>query len=348
MEKITIQLKKPYDVYIGQGILAQSGKLISQVKKPANALIISDSNVFPLYGATVKHSLEQAGFKIKEYVFPAGEKSKNMATIVDILEFMASQKISRSDLVIALGGGVCGDMAGFAAAIYQRGLPFVQIPTTLLAAVDSSVGGKTGVDLAAGKNLVGAFHQPALVICDIACFDTLSNDIYLDGLGEVVKYGCILDAALFARLAQPDFRQDIAAIVATCIKLKAAIVIEDEFDTGRRQILNFGHSLGHAIEVLSNFEISHGKAVAIGMYLIEKSAQSPFAASIKELLNSLGLATDCPFTAAEIAAKAGHDKKILNGKLNLILLEEIGHAYLKPIDLSELAAFIKRGLDDAH
>ncbi len=344
MENIVIALKKPYTVTVGSDLLKDCGAIISKLKKACKVMVISDSNVFPLYGNKVIASLESAGFTTGHYVFEAGEQSKTLAVVGDMVENMARCGISRTDIVVALGGGVTGDMAGFASAIYQRGIPFVQIPTTLLAAVDSSVGGKTGADLLAGKNLVGAFHQPLAVICDTDTFDTLPKAVLNDGLCEVIKYGCILDKELFDMLGEQKFEQNIVEIVSRCVKLKGDIVVEDEFDTGRRQILNFGHTMGHAIEALSDFQITHGRAVAMGMYYIEKADNSTTATEIKDVLDKYDIDISCDFTGEMIAQKAGNDKKIRDGKLNLILLNEIGDCRIEPTEISTLESFFEGGL----
>ncbi len=343
MKKIIVETKPSYEVIISKDILKNCGETIREITKANTAFIISDSNVFPLYGQTVVNSLTSNGFLVKNFCFPAGETSKSLQTVEKILETMVEDKISHSDIIIALGGGIVGDVAGFCSATYLRGIPFIQIPTTLLAAVDSSVGGKTGVNLTSGKNLVGAFNQPKLVLCDINTFDTLSEEIIKDGLCEVIKYGCILDENLFNNLLKDDFKESIEDIVARCVKIKADVVKNDELDKGIRQILNFGHTIAHSIESLSNYSIPHGRAVATGMYMIEKSNNPNNAKKIKEILDIYNINTECEFTIKDLAYKATSDKKVRSGKLNLILLNSIGSARIEPIDLDKIEEFFKKG-----
>ncbi len=343
MKKVEVNVSKPYNVIIGDGILSNVGKHIAKEKKPCKAIIISDNSVEELYGEVVEKSLENEGYTVLKFIFPPGEKSKTLNVAMDILNFLAENKISRSDILIALGGGVVGDITGFCAAVYLRGIAFVQIPTTILSAVDSSVGGKTGVDLVAGKNLVGAFHHPILVLCDIEAFKTLEKDVYKDGLCEVIKYGCILDNELFQLLLEGDFESRTEEIVERCISLKAQIVCQDEFDNGIRQILNFGHTIGHAIESLSDYSISHGKAVGIGMYMIEKAAGSGFHMEIKEILEKYKIDIATNYKGFEIAEKAKSDKKISGDSINLILLEKIGKAKIVSIPLEDIKDFFVKG-----
>jgi len=305
--------------------------LTAQVKKPCRVMLVSDDIVYALYGGTVKQSYENAGFAVHSFVFPNGERAKNMDTLAELLEAMAGEGITRADLVVALGGGVTGDLAGFAAAAYLRGVPYVQIPTTFLAAIDSSVGGKTGVNLAAGKNLAGAFHQPIAVFCDPDVFATLPPEVFRDGLCEAVKYGCIADRALFDTLAG-DIDQELENIVATCVDIKRVLVEKDEFDKGERQLLNFGHTPGHAIEKQSGYKISHGHAVGMGMVIMGGA----FAGQIQALLQSHGIDTRCPYSAKELAEAALSDKKRSGGKISLVRLKTIGEAYLHEINVTEL------------
>ena len=272
MKVISVKTSEKYDVIVGSAIIPQIGTYLSELKTDCKAAIISDSNVWPLYGSCVSESLDNAGISPVHYVFPAGEASKNANTYLKILNFLAENQITRSDLIVALGGGVVGDITGFTAATYLRGISYVQIPTSLLAMVDSSVGGKTAIDLPAGKNLVGAFKQPRLVLCDIDTLHTLPERLFLDGCAEVIKYAMLYDEPLFnaLQISGPDF--DRETVIARCIGLKRDVVQEDEFDNGSRQRLNFGHTIGHAIEARSDFQISHGQAVAAGMAIITKAA----------------------------------------------------------------------------
>ena len=353
MKRITINASTQYDIVIGHGILCDAGSLCREALGSAcHVCIVTDDTVASLYLDTLRASLEGAGFKAECFVFPHGEPSKSTETLVALWEFLAEHRLTRSDALIALGGGVVGDLCGFAAATYLRGIRFVQIPTTLLAAVDSSVGGKTGVDLRAGKNLAGAFHQPSLVLCDAATLDTLSPEIFADGCAEVVKYGVIRDRALFDALSG-DIRSEIESleeIIARCVRHKAEIVESDEFDHGTRQLLNLGHTVGHAIEACSEMRVSHGSAVAMGMVIVTRAAISlglcpaEDLSSLISLLKSLGLPTECPYSAAELTDVALADKKRAGDKLTLVLPFGIGDSRLYPIPVGELSSILEKGL----
>ena len=345
MKTIHVHASKCYNVMIGSDLLADLGSLLSTVcKKAGRAAIISDSNVWPLYGNIVSKSLADSGYQVMHYVFPAGEASKNAETYLHILNFLAENKVTRSDLLIALGGGVVGDMTGFAAATYLRGVSYVQVPTTLLAMVDSSVGGKTAINLPAGKNLVGAFNQPHHVLCDINTLNSLPENVFRDGCAEVIKYGVIYDKKLFAHLAEkgPDF--DREAVIARCVELKRDVVSQDEFDTGARQMLNYGHTIGHGIEAQSCFTITHGQAVAIGMAIVAKSACPAIYDELTQVLTKFGLPTTTTFTAEQLYTSALSDKKRAGGSVNLIIPTAIGSCNIVPTDVSKLKLFIEEGL----
>lgn len=262
MNTVTVRASRQYDILIGQGLLPTLGAEAKKLGKAQKVCVISETTVYPLYGAVAEESLKSAGFSVVSYVFPAGEESKNGLIFLDLLNFLAENQLTRSDLIVALGGGVVGDLAGFAAASYLRGIRFIQVPTTLLAAVDSSVGGKTAIDLPAGKNLAGAFCQPSLVLCDTDTLNSLPLDIFRDGCAEVIKYGVLYDPKLFAHLEEKGLSFDREAVITRCVELKRDVVMEDEFDTGARMKLNLGHTVGHGVEAKSHFAISHGKAVA--------------------------------------------------------------------------------------
>ncbi len=344
MKRINVEVSKPYEVLLGKGLLRNIGEDISKLNKNCKIAIITDEIVGTLYSERLMKSLEKTGYTVVKFEFEPGEKSKTINKAADILTFLAENQISKSDLLIGLGGGVVGDLTGFCASIYLRGIPFVQVPTTILAAVDSSVGGKTGVDLPAGKNLVGTFYQPALVICDTETFDTLEEDIYIDGMCEVIKYGCILDKSLFDLILEEDFKANIEKIVEECIRLKAYVVAQDEFDGGIRQILNFGHTIGHGIEALSNYQISHGRAVAIGMYMIEKASGNGYDKEIKKILDKYNIESETEYSPKELAQKAKSDKKINQGNINLIVLEKIGKAKISPMSVDRLEDFFSKGV----
>lgn len=271
MKKLTVNVGKTYEIIIEKGIMQECGAYIKKVSSAKKVCVITDSNVAPLYLDRVVSGLEKEGYEVFSFIFKAGESSKTTAVIVEMVEFLAEKGLTRKDLVVALGGGVCGDMAGFAAAVYLRGIDFVQIPTTLLSQVDSSVGGKTGVDLPQGKNLCGAFHQPVLVLIDPLALHTLSDHYFSDGMGEVIKAGCIKSAQLFEKIENKDVKENIEEIIFECVDIKRGVVERDEKEQGERALLNFGHTIGHGIEKLHNFSgVSHGEAVGIGMLMISE------------------------------------------------------------------------------
>lgn len=346
MITVPIQTTKPYNVYIGKGLLAQAGSLMADRIAPCSAVLVSDSTVTPLYADEAASSLAAAGYEVTRYVFPAGEASKNWTILGSLLEFLAQSQLTRSDILVALGGGVTGDLTGFAASIYLRGIRYVQIPTTLLACVDSSVGGKTAVDLQAGKNLAGAFWQPQLVICDTDTLKTLSDHIFLDGVSESIKYGIIRDFQLFCDIESGGFDAHCDKIIAECISMKGDIVAEDEFDKGTRELLNYGHTLGHAVEKCSNFSISHGHAVAIGMNMAASIAArigyctSKCAHQIQQSLLKLGFSLDCPYSKEELLPVVLLDKKRKGDIIDFILPKEIGCCEIYPVKIKDLEEFL--------
>ena len=344
MKTVHVTASKDYDVIIGSGLLQSLGNYASTVKKASKVCIVSETNIWPLYGNQAKQSLQDAGFEVIEYVFRAGEQFKNAAVYLDLLYFLADNQITRTDLIIALGGGVVGDMAGFAAATYMRGIPFIQVPTTLLSAVDSSIGGKTAIDLPVGKNLVGAFYQPRLVLCDTDCLTTLPEDIFRDGCAEVIKYGVLYDPDLFTHLAEHGLDFDREMVISRCVELKRNVVAEDEFDTGSRMKLNLGHTIGHGAEVQSHFEISHGKAVAIGMAIVSRASNCPDSNRICSLLAKFDLPCSCSYSANTLAQVAFSDKKRTGSSIYLILPHRIGNCSVTSIPVKDLPTFIEEGL----
>lgn len=346
-ETIRVNAGKGYDILVGRGILGRSGELISQVSTNQKAVVVTDSNVEPLYGAGVVKSLEACGIRASLFTFPAGETSKNHHTLIDLYGFLAAQDMTRSDLIIAVGGGVTGDIAGFAAATYLRGLDFIQIPTTLLAQIDSSIGGKTGVDLKEGKNLVGAFWQPKLVLCDPDTLSTLEPRVFSDGMAECIKHACILDRKLFNDLEACGHIDSILdEMICSNIKIKAGVVERDEREKGERMLLNFGHTLGHAIEKIFQYETySHGEAVAIGMVLMTRQAEKNGltkpgnAERIALLLKKYGLPDCCPKSLDDITGAAINDKKRSGDKIRIVLLEEIGKSFVHTLPVSEIPRF---------
>ncbi len=344
MKTIEVSTSKNYQIHIGSGLLPTLGQQVKSVCDASKVAIVSDSNVFPLYGQTACDSLRSVGLEVVEFVFPAGEASKNGVTYLQLLNFLAENKLTRSDCLIALGGGVVGDLTGFAAATYLRGISYMQVPTTLLAAVDSSVGGKTAIDLDAGKNLCGAFWQPSLVLCDIDTLSTLPDDVFRAGCAEVIKYGVLYDSQLFDHLTQMGLCFDREAVITRCVELKRNVVQEDEFDTGARMKLNLGHTIGHAVEAQSNFTISHGEAVAIGMSIVAKAAGCACAEKIITTIRKFGLPTTTEFTAESLCDVALSDKKRFGDTMNLIIPTRIGDCCLQALPVEELKSFIEAGL----
>lgn len=341
--KLTVNLgENSYPIYIEKGILSDAGTYISDIFKGKRIMVISDDNVFPLYGDKLLDSLNS--YECHTLVLPHGEPTKDFQTLPTVYSALLDAKLTRSDLIIALGGGVIGDLAGFAAASYLRSIKLVQIPTSLLAQVDSSVGGKVAVDLPQGKNLVGAFFHPKMVLIDPTVLDTLPPHFISDGMGEVIKYGCIKDATLFDQLCShssfDDLKPELADIIARCVDIKRIVVEADQFDTGERMLLNFGHTLAHTIEQYHHYEReSHGEAVAIGMYQITKMAEEKgltetgCADRIKKTLDIYGLPSSCGIPMDDLKAAVTLDKKNLNGKLNVVLLKTVGESYVHPTDV---------------
>ena len=350
MKSISVQASQQYQVMIGKDILSDAGLYINQVKSGCKAAIISDSHVWPIYGATVEHSLSAVGFEPVAFVFQAGEASKNATTYLEILNFLAVHNVTRSDVIVALGGGVVGDISGFAAATFLRGVSYIQIPTSLLAMVDSSVGGKTAIDLPAGKNLVGAFKQPSLVLCDVSVLGTLPREEFLDGCAEVIKYGMLYDSELIQYLLKTGPAFDLETVITKCVTFKRDVVKEDEFDTGARQKLNLGHTIGHGIESCSNFGITHGQAVAAGMAIVTRAAVSKSICSndvymqLETLLKLFELPTQTEFTSEKLYQAALSDKKRSGDSVSLIIPRDIGNCEIRSIPVSELESFIEAGL----
>lgn len=351
MTTVPVNASRQYDVRIGAGLLSDTGVALRRVCGGDSVMLVCGDIVESLYADVVQRSLESAGYRVCRFVYPHGEASKTAETYLSLLNALAEHGLTRSDCIAALGGGVTGDLAGFAAATYQRGISYIQIPTTLLAAVDSSVGGKTAIDLAAGKNLAGAFYQPALVLCDHTALDTLPHEIFSDGCAEIIKYGVIWSKSLFEQLKRP-IRPQIEDIIAQCVTIKRDIVQQDEFDTGLRGILNFGHTIGHAIETCSHFSVSHGSAVAIGMALIAKASYlagicpETCVHEIYGLLRQYSLPTQTTYSPDALLSAMHSDKKRTGTRITLILPEEIGKCRLENMTLSDMNAFLRPALED--
>ena len=350
--ELKVKTSSPYRIVIEPGCLSSIGaEARGLFQERGKAMIISDSNVFPLYGGAVKASLEAAGFEPYSFVFPAGEASKQLCVIQEMYAALAEHRFTRTDFIVALGGGVTGDMAGFAAATFLRGMGFLQIPTSLLAQIDSSVGGKTGVDLPQGKNLVGAFHQPRLVLIDPHTLVTLPPRYFADGMGEAVKYGCIKSRPLFDMIRSCDMKNNpdiLADMIYQCVDCKRQVVEKDEFDTRERMLLNFGHTLGHALEKLHHFSgLSHGEAVGVGMVWIARAGEKHgltkpgTAKEIAGALSQYGLPVSDPAPLSSVTEATAMDKKGAGGSLNLILLKEIGHSFLYPVDRDTINSFLE-------
>jgi 3-dehydroquinate synthase len=351
MKTITVNASKNYDVLIGSGLLDDAGTLIRKTVGGQSAAVIADNNVSALYGKRLADTLEKNNYHEAQYVFPNGESSKNAETFISILSFLADMKLSRTDVVVALGGGVTGDLAGFAAACYMRGINFVQIPTTLLAMVDSSVGGKTAINLSAGKNLAGAFYQPNLVLCDVSLLSTLTSGVFRDGCAEVIKYGVFADRALFESL-KTCVNEHYESVIARCVEIKRDIVAEDEFENGSRKLLNLGHTVGHAIELLSNYRTPHGHAVAAGMAIVTRAAvrmdmcEIQSLSEITQILRQYNLPENTSYEADKLATACLSDKKRDGDNFTMIFPIEIGKCVLKKIPVGEMEAVIRLGLEE--
>ena len=349
MKTLTVALPgREYDILIERGLLDRAGELCkATLPRTRKLAVVTDANVGPLYAEKVKTSLEQAGFVVQVTTLPAGEHTKCVDNLSLLWESFMTFGLTRTDAVVALGGGVMGDLAGFAASTVLRGVDFVQIPTTLLAQVDSSVGGKVAIDLKAGKNLAGAFWQPKLVLMDPDVLNTLDDKTFADGMAEVIKYGCIRDGEFFAFLEQHPSRaaimEQIEHVLFTCCDLKREVVVDDERDTGVRMLLNFGHTLGHAYELAGNYDLwTHGQAVAAGMV---KAAELGLALGmtpegtaerITALLERFALPTSIDCTHEQYADAVGLDKKGTGENISLILLESIGNAVARKMPKAEV------------
>ena len=330
------------DILIETGLLDHAGEAILDTFSPSRVHIVSDSTVAPLYLAQLA---AQITLPVSHTVIPAGEEHKRLATVEAIYHDMLQAGMTRKDLVIALGGGVVGDITGFAAATFLRGVALCQIPTTLLAQVDSSVGGKTGVDLPEGKNLVGAFYQPRLVLIDPAVLATLPDGTFADGMAEVVKYGYIANKEILDMVGRPDYKENIERIIYECVKIKRDVVAIDEHDTGLRMILNFGHTIGHAAEKLGNYtDLTHGQAVAVGMAAAMRLSallgNADLTAPLVALLQHIGLPTELQYDREAIFGALLSDKKKFGGVVNFILVREPGRAEITPIEAEKLHEYI--------
>ena len=350
METISVHASRDYEVRIGSGLLTRTGELSAPLIKGRHAMIVSDSNVWPLYGSMVQASLEDAGFQVDHFIFPAGEQSKNTDTLVRLLTYLAQMDMTRSDAVFALGGGVTGDMAGLAASLYLRGIPCVQLPTSLLSVVDSSVGGKTAVDLPEGKNLVGTFTQPHLVLCDTNVLATLSPQVEAEGWAEIIKYGMIRSQELINFLLENTPGTDIEWVIAHCVSIKRDVVAQDEQDNAVRQVLNFGHTIGHAIERCSGYSLYHGEGVAMGMAIMtracarQKKCPPACWTVLETLLDKYHLPKTTDKSVDELLEAAHADKKRRGDAITLIQPEVLGRCGLYPTNYDELRRVLELGM----
>ncbi|MCL2374877.1 MAG: 3-dehydroquinate synthase [Treponema sp.] len=341
-----------YDICLSSGLLHGIGGVMREIAAGAQTIaVVTDDTVKTLYAPGVCESIQGAGFRSEIFSIPPGEASKNSGIYLALLDWLAQNKMTRSDAIVALGGGVVGDLAGFAAATYMRGISLAQVPTTLLAMVDSSVGGKTAIDLPSGKNLAGAFYQPSVVLCDPDVLATLPPETFSDGCAEVVKYGMIRPCGILETLADIPIRQQLAQTIQTCVTIKRDIVQADEFDAGERQLLNFGHTIGHAIEHLSRYEVSHGRAVAIGMSIITRAAvrkslcPPECQTALERALAQCGLPIRAGFPPQAIFEAALNDKKRSGSMITEIIPRSPGSCDLRKMPAADLAEWIEAGLE---
>lgn len=348
MARVTVDASVKYDVIIENGAFEKIGAIAGSVLSIGKVCLVADETTNSLFGERAKKLLSDAGFEVLPYVVAVGEQSKSAESYIGLLNFLAENHLTRTDALIALGGGVVGDLTGFAAATYLRGIRLVQIPTTLLSAVDSSVGGKTAINLDAGKNLAGAFYQPGAVICDTDIIRTLPENIFADGMAEVIKYGMIKSEKVLG-LCRDGAHENLDGLISECVRIKRDVVAKDEFDRGLRGLLNFGHTPAHAIEKLSSYKISHGRAVAIGMCIMTRAAErmglcGKLSDELSELLEKYGLPASCPFTAEEMYGIILSDKKRSGDSITLVVPSARGECVLRKVPLSEAEEFIKLGL----
>ena len=348
MDTIHIQASTSYDVIIKRHSLPHIGEHLQAIKSACSVMIVTDDHVGPLYASTVSKSLETAGYTVHTYTVPHGESEKNGHRLIDLMETLGQAKLTRKDLIIALGGGVVGDLAGFAAATYLRGIDYVQVPTSLLAAVDSSVGGKTAVNLECGKNLWGAFKQPILVLCDPETLSTLPKKEWINGCGEIIKYGFLGHPELLDHLRERpliQYPEDVDSIISQCVRIKAYVVKVDEHESGLRATLNLGHTFGHGIEHGSDFTVPHGNAVALGLLIMARGAvaheelDSAIVSSIEQLLVAHELPTTTKIAKDLILEEASHDKKASGSSITIVVPTGYGRSALKKVTFSELSTY---------
>jgi len=353
MKALTINIpQKSYTIYMGKGIINSIGSNIKKIHKGKKIVIITDKNVDSYYGKEIKRNLEKNDYEVNKIALKPGEKSKSVETLLEVYNQLLNFNITRKDLIIAFGGGVVGDLAGFVAATFLRGVPYLQVPTSLLAQIDSSIGGKVAINLQQGKNIIGNFYHPKAVFIDPEVLNTLDRRFLHDGLGEVIKYGCIKDRQLFKKLLEystdEELLSNIDEIIYSCCKIKKSIVEKDEKDFGERMILNFGHTIGHAVEKYYDYrKFTHGEAVAIGMYNITKNSEmmgmteEGTSELIKEVLKKYSLPYEMPIVSKEnIIDIIGIDKKNQGEYINIALIKNIGNGFIKKINRAEMLSYI--------
>ncbi len=352
MKTLTVEFKtKKYDVIIEKDFIEKIGNEVAKIYKNTKISVITDENVFDIYGEKLKTSLLKSGFDVDIIVVKPGEDSKSFTVLESIYKKLLSFNLTRGDMIIAFGGGVVGDLGGFAASTYLRGVDYIHVPTTLLAQIDSSIGGKVGINLDEGKNLAGSFYHPKKVIIDPNFLNTLDDKYIKDGLGEVIKYSCIYDENFFNQLLEIKNKnqlfENMEDIIYTCCSIKKEIVEKDERDRGSRMVLNFGHTFGHGIERSTNYKYTHGEAVAIGMYNITKRSEEleltepGTSEKIKAILNNFNIEHKLPNIVVEgILSSMKYDKKNISGFINLILLKKIGEVTIKKIKSEEVYSFL--------
>ncbi len=349
--KISVNASRSYDIHLGNGILHSAGQLAAQNVSGRLAALISDSNVAPLYAGAVEQSLKDAGFSVVRYDIDAGEQSKNGQNYLKLCSQLAKDGISRSDVLIALGGGVVGDLVGFLAATFLRGIAFLQVPTSLLAMVDSSVGGKTAIDLPEGKNLVGAFYQPCAVICDLDTLSTLPHEQFLSGCGEILKYAVLSGGKLYSHLLEHGEHFDRQTVIAQCVQIKRDIVERDEHEQGERRLLNLGHTPAHALELCSQFELFHGNAVATGLCIIANGAKAQGLCSaqtandICTLVARFGLSTKPQYPPQLALPHIFSDKKRSGGQITLIIPRSIGDCIPLKMPIEQANRLLESGME---
>ncbi|MCR5521815.1 MAG: 3-dehydroquinate synthase [Lachnospiraceae bacterium] len=349
MQTVTVNASKKYDVRIGTGFIDNIGEEIAPFMSGKKVMVVSDDKVFGIYGDRVVKSLEESGYTVFTSVFQNGEDSKNITNYEKLVEALFEAQLSRKDLVIAVGGGVVTDLAGFAAATYQRGIGLVMVPTTLLAAVDASVGGKNGINLLHGKNQIGTFYQPGLVLCDIETLHSLPREEYINGCAEIIKYAMIENEGLFELIRDNEIMDKYEEIITRCVTIKRDYVEADEFDVGKRMMLNFGHTIGHAVEACSGYTIPHGRAVAIGMAAITKAAvvngycTEDTRMQLDELLEQYNLLDELKYKAEDLMQYVKVDKKNSSGMLRIVIPKAIGSCWIKEIYKEECLKWIVLG-----